>query len=319
VQLAGAFDCYSLHVQDVTAQRERVARTLYNWKNPGLKMGMQGWIGYMDIISVERMEEGREMMRAQVLEMGDKVQSEESRGKDLVQREADRRIEMCKRVVKRMLLQQLGLAWGAFIDCVMSTKQTSETVRKVLARMMHRQLAGAFDCYSRHVDDVKEQRERVQRTMARWRTPGVKKAFDRWLDFVDITMAARDEEATELAKQELLMQRDELEAAQTQDMSQVQLKLREEVQRRVDQCKRVVRRMLQHQLMLAWCTFVDSIITVKTNRETVRKVLARMTHRQVNSDAVLASRLLFSSFMMFPPFSERHMLLLPCLLCHGVY
>jgi len=102
-------------------------------------------------------------------------------------------------------------------------------------------------------------------------------------------------------------------------LSQVQLKLGEEVQRRVDQCKRMVRRMLQHHLMLAWGTFVDSIMTVKTNRQTVRKVLARMTHRQVNSNAVLAFRLLFSSFMIYPPFSERHMLLLPCLLCHGVY
>jgi len=32
---------------------------------------------------------------------------------------------------------------------------------------------------------------------------------------------------------------------------------------------------------LAWGTFADSIMTVKTNRETVRKVLARMTRRQL--------------------------------------
>jgi len=147
--------------------------------------------------------------------------------------------------------------------------------------MTHQQLAGAFDCSSGHVDTVKEQHERVQRTMARWRTTGVKKVFDCWLDFVDIPMVERGEEATELAKQEILVQRDELETAQTQDMSQVQLKLREEVQRRVDQCKRVVRRILQHQLMLAWGTFVNSIVTVKTNRETVRKVLARMTRQQL--------------------------------------
>ena len=125
----------------------------------------------------------------------------------MAQKEADCWIEMCKRVVQRMLLQQLGLAWGAFVNCVMSTKQNCKTVREVLLHMTQRQLAGAFDCYSTHVDTVKEQRERVQRTMARWRTMGVKKVFDSRLDFVDITMVERGEEATELAKQELLMQR----------------------------------------------------------------------------------------------------------------
>ena len=61
----------------------------------------------------------------------------------------------------------------------------------------------------------------------------------------------------------------------------VERKLQDEVNRRMETCKRVVKRMLHHQLVLAWDTFVDSVMTVKANRETVRRVLARMTHRQV--------------------------------------
>ena len=127
----------------------------------------------------------------------------------------------------------------------------------------------------------REQRERVQQTMARWRTPGARKALDRWLDYLDLMHSEREEEAQQMVREELLRQQEELEAARTQDVSMVERKLQDEVNRRMETCKRVVKRMLHHQLVLAWDTFVDSVMTVKANRETVRRVLARMTHRQV--------------------------------------
>lgn len=281
VQLSGAFDCYVQHIELLSAQRERVARTLSTWKNPGLKRCLQAWVEYMDLAYEERMEEGREMMRKQMSEMGERAELEEARSKELVQQEADRRIEMCKRVVRRMLLHQLSMAWNEFVDNIYTVKANRETVRKVLARMTHRQLAGAFDCYAGHVDNVREQRERVQQTMARWRTPGARKALDRWLDYLDLMHSEREEEAQQMAREELLRQQEELEAARTQDVSMVERKLQDEVNRRMETCKRVVKRMLHHQLVLAWDTFVDSVMTVKANRETVRRVLARMTHRQV--------------------------------------
>ena len=46
-------------------------------------------------------------------------------------------------------------------------------------------------------------------------------------------------------------------------------------------CKRVVKRMLKHQLSMAWNEFVDCVCTTRENREIVRKVLARMAHRQL--------------------------------------
>ena len=280
-QLAGAFDCFAGHVDTVREQRERVARTLLTWKNPGLNRCMQGWVEYMDLAYEERMEEGREMMRKQMGEMGERMELEEARSKELVQQEADRRIDMCKRVVRRMLLHQLSMAWNEFVDSVCTVQANRETVRKVLSRMTHRQLAGAFDCFAGHVDTVREQRERVQQTMARWRTPGVRKALDRWLDYVDVMQSEREEEAQQMAREELLRQREELEVASKRDMSMGEARLQDEVKRRVETCKRVVKRMLHQQLVLAWETFVDCVMMVRAKRETVRRVLARMTHRQV--------------------------------------
>jgi hypothetical protein len=280
-QLAGAFDCYAGHIESLREQRERVARTLSTWKNPGLKRCMQGWLEYMDVVYAERMEEGREMMRKQMGEMGERVESEEARSRELVQQEADRRIEMCKRVVRRMLLHQLSMAWNEFVDSIYTVKENRETVRKVLTRMTHRQLAGAFDCYAGHVDDLRMQRERVQQTMARWRTPGARKALERWLDYVDTMRSEREEEAQQMARDALLKQQEELQTARSQDVSVAEQRLQDEVQRRVETCKRVVKRMLHHQLVMAWDTFVDSVMTVKSNRETVRRVVTRMTQRQV--------------------------------------
>ena len=55
----------------------------------------------------------------------------------------------------------------------------------------------------------------------------MKKAFDQWLDYMDITFEERAEEAKELARQELLKEKEELENARTLDMSNVELKLRD--------------------------------------------------------------------------------------------
>jgi hypothetical protein len=273
-QLAGAFDCYATHLETVRQQRERVQRTMARWRTPGVKRAFDQWIEYMDMVLEERQKEAKRILMT-------KAQEAEAAGVSMAQREANRRLEMCKRTVKRMMQHHLSMAWNEFVENVYTVKANRETVKRVLTRMTHRQLAGAFDCYAGHVADVREQRERVQRTMARWRTPGVKRAFEQWIDYTDITLAERAEDARELVKQELLKEKEELEVARSSDLVHVELKLSNEVQRRVDQCKRVVKRMLHHQLMLAWDTFVDSVMTVRCNRETMCRVLARMTHRQV--------------------------------------
>jgi len=79
---------------------------------------MQAWYEYMDVANQERIEEGREMMRKQMHEMAEKIEVEGERGKDLAQREANRRLEMCKRTVKRMMQHHLSMAWNEFVENV---------------------------------------------------------------------------------------------------------------------------------------------------------------------------------------------------------
>ena len=105
---------------------------------------------------------------------------------DKAEAEAERRIEMCKRVVKKMLRHQLSMAWNEFVDCVLTTKEKREIVRRVLARIQHRQLAKAFDCYHTATKIVAEHREQVVKSLERWRSPSVRRAIDGWLEYVDL-------------------------------------------------------------------------------------------------------------------------------------
>jgi len=177
-----------------------------------------------------------------------------------------------------MLLQQLSKSWCALVEDIYSVKENRETVTKVLQRMTHRQLAGTFACYSGHVDTVQEQRERVQRTMARWRTLGVQKVFDCWRDYIEITIEERAEEAKELVRQEMECK---LESGHI-SAQKLEVLRAQEAQRRILMSKRVIARMLRQHLTIVWTGVKESFSTTKTNRETVRRVLGRMTHQQLS-------------------------------------
>jgi hypothetical protein len=106
--------------------------------------------------------------------------------------------------------------------------------------------------------------------MSRWKAPGLKNAWERWEAYLEDVWQERAQEAQELAKQQL-----EAAARATQRMAEA------EAERRIAMCKRVVQRMLRHQLLMAWIMFVDTLREMQHNRETVRKVLLRMQYRQL--------------------------------------
>jgi septal ring factor EnvC (AmiA/AmiB activator) len=85
--------------------------------------------------------------------------------------------------------------------------------------------------------------------------------------------------ATEKQLAEEKRKEDEREANLKQDTTQVSAE-KAEAERRIEMCKRVVRRML-HKLLMAWNMLVDTVRETQHNRETVRKVLSRMKHRQL--------------------------------------
>jgi hypothetical protein len=183
--------------------------------------------------------------------------------------DAQRRIGICKRVVARMLKQQLALAWSTFVECVVDRKHNLETLRRVLSRMTHRVLAGAFACYAGAVETVLAQRERVARTMARWKSTGLNRAMEAWTEYVKMVLGERSKEAQQVAKQQL------------EEVVRKKQSLAEAEERRIEMCKRVVQRMLRHQMLVAWNLFVHTLVERKHIRETLCKVLSRMRHREL--------------------------------------
>jgi hypothetical protein len=148
----------------------------------------------------------RESARELEREQWRKIETERER--DRADFEAQRRIGMCKRVVARMLKQQLALSWSSFVKCVAERKHNREAIRLVLskmshrlAQMTHRTLTRAFSCYAGAVETVLAQREWVARTMARRKTSGLKRAMEVWTEKADMVRSERAREAQELARQ----------------------------------------------------------------------------------------------------------------------
>jgi hypothetical protein len=195
---------------------------------------------------------------------------------------ADRLIDTCKRVVKRMLRQHLSSAWTSFHESVMQSKANRETVHKVLKRMSHRSLTLAFEGYSRAVSTSISQREKVAKVLskviARWTImsgasragiclrsgahaapgcpetpsrrlhPGVLliKALEAWVDYVDITRQERAEEAKELAESSLLakLRQEQIEAGQVTE------ELKNQVQKLTADAEKKDKAMNELQLLL---------------------------------------------------------------------
>ena len=266
--LVQAWDMFRGTVQQMMSRR-RLIKKMGRWRNPHLQLYFEQWLDHVDRCRLEATKKEKHYL-VEALRNAQDVSEQEERRELQATTEKTRRIEMCKRAVKKMLRHQLSMAWNEFVDCVLTTKENREKVRRVLARMQHRQLAGAFDCFAGAVETIVAQRDQIAKSVVKWRAPGVKRAVDRWLEYMDMMAQERAEQAQELARQEL---HDAARAKQTEAEA--------EAERRIEMCKRVVKKMLRHQLSMAWNEFVDCVLTTKENRETVRRVLARMQHRQL--------------------------------------
>jgi hypothetical protein len=152
-RLPSLFHCYSGAINTPVTQRERRAKTMERWKSKGLRKAWQGWEAYLEEVWQEQGQKAQELAKQQLEEAAREKQS-------MAEAEAERRIEMCKRVVHQMLRHQLLMAWSMFVATVRETQHNRETVRKVLSRLQHRQLAQAFDCYAGAVDWLVVQREK---------------------------------------------------------------------------------------------------------------------------------------------------------------
>jgi hypothetical protein len=191
----------------------------------------------------------------------------------MAEAQAERRIEMCKRVVQRMLRHQLLMAWNLFVDTVRETQHNRETVRKVLSRMQHRQLAGVLDWYAGAVEMLVAQRKTLARMMAVWRTPGLKEAWEEWTEYLESMHGVRAQEAEELAKQQL-------EAAAREKQIRVQ-----EAQHRQMKAKalKLVHRLMCRALVEGFERWRDGVMHDRQMKAKAFKMERRLISRSVNA------------------------------------
>ena len=159
--LAPAFECFAEAVSTIVAQRQRIAKAMGKWTMPGLIKAFEGWVEYVDVMRQERAEEAKELAQIRLEERAEDAKElahfEDQQDKSSAMiakeaaaaaKEANRRIDMCQRVVRRMLHQQLATSWMSFCESVMQSKADREVVHKVLKRMSQRSLALAFECHT---------------------------------------------------------------------------------------------------------------------------------------------------------------------------
>ena len=114
-----------------------------------MKKSFELWLDYLDMRLQEQAEEAKELARQQMQDAAEQqtlaLQHEQQllniellQRKAQAQAEADRRIATCRRVVQRLLHQQLTSAWNSFVESVKTSKQNRATVARVLGRMKHR-------------------------------------------------------------------------------------------------------------------------------------------------------------------------------------
>ena len=195
-----------------------------------------------------------------------KMEKEEQAAKEAAgaAREANRYIDACKRVVKRMLHQQLAASWSLFCESVEQSKANRETVDKVLKkRVSHRSLALALECYAAAAGVIITQREKVEKMIARLRSKRLTKAFEAWVAYVG---EIKDEQAKETVMMTNKLLKDAASNAAAQGAQQA--KATEAANRRLDTCKHVVQRIvLRLHLTSAWAFFKERICTSKRRYE----------------------------------------------------
>jgi hypothetical protein len=253
-------DCFILN--------QTVEKALSRWRKPLLPPFFELWIEYVDD---RRAENAKEAQRLAKESFKEEATAELEQEQANVKKEVNRRLDMCKKTVARMMHIQLANAFDQFLERVLDKKEREATCKKVIQRMLHMQTARSFDRFAEAVEQLKIQRAVVSRTISKWRTPLKEFGFNGWLDGVAEQKAEEAELAHELSKQELASQLHE----ETQRGAE---KTKKEADRRLQVCMQTVKRMFHIQLAMAFDSFRDRVTETKEKKATCKRMIHRMLH-----------------------------------------
>jgi hypothetical protein len=191
-QLAAAFDGFSDAVDRLRTQRKLVQRALSRWNAPMMVIGFDLWCDFVLAAQSEKREEAHLQEKKM---LSNALEECSSHHKSLVEKECQRRIDICSKTVKRMLHIHTATAFDYFRDRVQLVKSRKTAAKRVLKRILRTHLAGAFDWFSDCVTQLAEHRRIVQKTVSRWRQPMLREFFNGWCAGVDVLMHETMEEA----------------------------------------------------------------------------------------------------------------------------
>eukprot|EP00961_Rhodomonas_salina_P124621 1679439-Rhodomonas_salina.1 len=104
---------------------------------------------------------------------------EDARWKEIAA-EQERRSDLCRKVVRRMLQSHLAAAFDRFAEAVAEKQDQREVLRRVVFRMMRLKLAVAWERFVAGVEEEREYKARVGQALGRWMQPMLLETLIAW-------------------------------------------------------------------------------------------------------------------------------------------
>ena len=154
-----------------------------------------------------------------------------------IQQDAERRMEVCGRMVMRMKAAQLAAAFASFVDAASRSVSARISVGRVLRRIKAGQLAAAFDGLTTIVWGMKRSRATCEKVVGRLKFGRMRAAYSGWGEYVLVCRLAAAEEGIQIAKQRMVAEADGQVERVRQTMASECLR---EKERRLELCRRTV-------------------------------------------------------------------------------
>jgi chromosome segregation ATPase len=170
-------------------------------------------------------------------------------GEKRVAEEKERRREQAKRIVQRLLHSHLAQAFNSFYDRVAQLRDKKAKCQRIIQRLLHTHLAAAFDCFSEAI-----------RLLVAHRT------------MQEVVAQERKEEALDQARNHVSGMSDMAKTGEEQLSRAVEI----EKERRREQAKRIVQRLLHSQLAHAFDSFHNRVAQLRDNKAKCKRIIQKL-------------------------------------------
>jgi hypothetical protein len=277
--LSSSFDNFVNSVVDLKARRSSADQVIMRLLFGELSRAMAAWREYVMYCRLAAAEEGLELAKKTMTGQIDEGQALQ----DGIQREKERRLAMCRRMMARARARLTAMAWCRYTDQVSTRVEQRRLVGYVLQRMYRVSMARAFDAFVSAVEQVMMEREAVTRAISRWRLPCLQWGFEALSDAAHLQREHEKDIKDEgwcLAREAMQRELDSnIQSNRTTQQLQEDL-LQKERLRRTEICRRSIRRILRANLVRTFVAFRFRTSLCRQRRLLSSKIVRRMLQIQ---------------------------------------